>query len=296
MRFTTIASAAALAPALVSAGFDANLKRSLESRAYHADLKQSLGTARVHNRCDYTVYLWSVKKDEGCSEGNMKVLQPGESYSEKYRDDRDDIGVSIKISKTNKCKAAATKAEEFSHDITQLEYHINHASPEFNYNFLDVSFVDCLHNKCPGRDKFYLKSGNNGDVRLATAGADKAICPILSCSSVEECSTMAYVLPDDVQTKTCEPAADMDFYMCVDSVDEDYTPEEPKKEEPKEEEKPEPTSAKEEPTSAEKAAITPAPEVVPVKAKKVKTEIVYVTKVEYVHAKRHAHAHKHFRA
>jgi hypothetical protein len=288
MRFITIASAAALAPALVAA-------------TYHADLKQNLGTARVHNRCDYPLYLWSVKKDQGCEEGNMKVLQKGESYSEKYRDDQDHIGVSIKISKTNRCKGLIAAGEEI--DITQLEYHINHDNPDFMFNFLDVSFVDCLGKNCPGRNKFYLKSGNNGDARLATAGADKAICPILKCSSEEECATMAYILPDDVQTKSCEPAADMDFYVCADSPD-DYEESEP---EPApsssdEEEKPEPTSTNEEPTYAEAdveaAAITPAPVEAPFKEKKIKTEVVYVTKYEYVNAKRHAHGHqhKHFRA
>lgn len=286
MRFTTFASAAALAPALVSA-------------SYNADLKENLGTARVHNKCDYPVYLWSVKKDQGCESGSMKTLKPGESYSEKYRDDYDETGVSIKISKSTKCKG--TYHDEI--DITQLEYHINHDNPDFLYNFLDVSFVDCLSGTCPGRDKFYLKSGNNGDVRLATAGADKAICPILSCSNADECATMAYILPDDVQTKSCEPAADMDFYLCVDSAD-DNSYEEPAPSSSEEEKKPEPTSTKEEekPSSvaeyAQKAEITPAPIETPVKQKKIKTEIVYVTKYEYVNAKRHAHGHqhKHFQA
>lgn len=277
MRFSTIAALAA--PALVSG-------------AYHADLKNNLGVARVHNRCPYPVYLWSVKKDEqGCADSDMTVLKPGEMYSEKYRDEYDNIGVSIKISKSNRCKGLLSANENI--DITQLEYFINHASPDFHFNFLDVSFVDCLGEDCPGRDKFYLKSGNNGDARLATAGADRAVCPILKCSSKEECATMAYILPDDVQTKTCEPAADMDFYMCVDNPEDG-----PTAEEPEEEEKPKPSPAKE-PKVANKAAansqVTPAPQDVPVKEKKIKTEVVYVTKYEYVNAKRHAHGHAHKR-
>jgi len=263
-----------------------------------ADLKNNLGVARVHNRCPYSVYLWSVKKDEGCDAGDMTTLKPGESYSEKYRDDYDEVGVSIKISKSNRCKGLISANENI--DITQLEYHINHASKDFHFNFLDVSFVDCLGEDCPGRDKFYLKSGNNGDARLATAGADGAVCPILKCSSKEECATMAYILPDDVQTKTCEPAADMDFYMCVDDPEDGPTAEEPEEEEP---EKAEPTSIKEAPKVANKAAaapeVTPAPKDLPAKEKKIKTQVVYVTKYEYVNAKRdshaHAHAHKHKR-
>lgn len=283
MRFATIAALAA--PALATQAMSAS------------ELKNNLGVARVHNRCPYPVYLWSVKKDEGCDASDMTMLKPGESYSEQYRDDRDEIGVSIKISKSNRCKGLIAANENI--DITQLEYHINHADKDFHFNFLDVSFVDCLGEDCPGRDKFYLKSGNNGDVRLATAGLDKAVCPILSCSSKEECATMAYILPDDVQTKTCEPAADMDFYMCVDNPEDGPTAEEPE-EEYKEEKKPEPSSIKEAPKIANKAAtnpeVTPAPQDVPVREKKIKTEVVYVTKYEYVNAhKRHAHGHAHKR-
>jgi hypothetical protein len=291
MRFSTIASAAAIAPALVSA-------------ASLADLKNNLGSARVHNRCDYPVYLWSVKKDMGCSAAAMKTLKPGESYSEVYRDDHSDVGVSIKISKTQQCKG---------NDITQLEYHINHASELYHHNYLDVSFVDCIGETCPGRDGFYLKSGNNGDERLATQGEDKAICPIISCDSLESCGNPraadnlydVYINWDDRATKTCEPAADTDFYLCVSSPDEEA----PKQEE-EDEEKPAPSSSEKEevatPTldvaakakEVNAAQITSAPEK-PVNEKpNVKTEVVYVTQYEYVNAKRHAHGHRHqhFRA
>lgn len=293
MRFSIIASAAALAPTLASAS--------------NADLKATLGTARVYNKCDKPVYLWSVKKDQGCEKSKMVKLEPGASpYSEQYRDDGDDVGVSIKISWTEQCKGP---------DITQLEYFINHA-PGFDYNYLDVSFVDCLGGKCPGRDKFCLKSGNNGDARLATAGLDKAICPVLKCKSMEECASMAYILPDDVQTKTCEPAADMDFYLCSDSheegADEEPQEEKPQEEKPEEEEpespsqpteeKPAaPTSVAELPSKVEDVSaseITPAPEEQP-KEPKVKTEVVYVTEYAYVNEKKrhaHGHRHKHFRA
>jgi hypothetical protein len=285
MRFSTIASAAALAPAMVSA-------------ASNADLKENLGVARVHNRCPYPVYLWSVEKDQGCDKGVMKTLNTGESYEEKYRDDFDSIGVSIKISKTEQCKGTLATGENI--DITQLEYHINHDNPNFLYNFLDVSFVDCLGGDCPGRDKFYLKSGNNGDPRLATAGADKAICPILSCNSKELCSTMAYVLPDDVQTKSCEPAADTDFYLCTDSP-EGGDDSEPVPSSSQAEETPSATPILDLDVEAKVAAapeVTPAPQEQPKNNAKVKTEVVYVTKYEYVNAKRHAHGHRHreFRA
>ena len=295
MRFSTIASAAALAPALAAANSN-------------ADLKNNLGVARVYNKCDKPVYLWSVKKDQGCDQSKMVKLEPGAApYEEKYRDEGDDIGVSIKISWTEQCKGNIARGDNI--DITQLEYHINHA-PGFNHNYLDVSFVDCLGGKCPGRDKFCLKSGNNGDARLATAGADKAICPILKCNSVEECATMAYILPDDVQTKTCEPAADMDFYLCSDSYEHDEKPQEPEEEveeekpesssQPKEEEPAAPTSiavpSKAQDVSA--SEITPAPEEQP-QEPRVKTEVVYVTEYATIEQKKrhaHGHRHKHFRA
>jgi hypothetical protein len=284
MRFSTIASAAAFAPVLVSAN-------------YNSDLKNSLGTARIHNKCKYPVYLWSVLKDQGCDDGVMEKLEPGGTWSEKYRDDKSEVGVSVKISKTTKCKGNLASGEQI--DITQLEYYINHA-PGFNFNFLDVSFVDCGGNNCPGRDKFCLKSGNNGDPRLAIAGETKAICPILSCKSVEECSTMAYVLPDDVQTKSCEPAADMDFYLCADSPDSDGDLGEVEKPSPKVEPKPEPTSER---PQISKANIAAAPQITPgpapeQKKLKIKTEtvIVYKTVAHPPPHKRHAHGHKHFHA
>ncbi|KAF2746357.1 hypothetical protein M011DRAFT_478337 [Sporormia fimetaria CBS 119925] len=276
MRFSAIASAAALAPALASA-------------AYTADLKNNLGKARVHNRCPYPVYLWSVHKGDGCDQAEMTTLKTGESYEETYRDDRDAIGVSIKISKDKRCKGDTTNDPRGDYqDITQLEYHINHAHKDFHFNFLDVSFVDCLNESCPGRDKFFLKSGNNGDPRLATAGIDKAVCPQLRCSSKEECATMAYILPDDVQTKSCEPAADMDFYMCVDNA-EDQAPEE--QPEAPEEEESAPTPIVAEIKAASAPEITAAPVEQPKHNPKIKTEVVYVTKYEYVNAKRHAHNH-----
>jgi hypothetical protein len=276
----------------------------------NADLKSNLGVARVYNKCDKPVYLWSVKKDQGCDQSRMIKLEPGAApYEEKYRDEGDDIGVSIKISWTEQCKGSLARGENV--DITQLEYHINHA-PGFNHNYLDVSFVDCLGGTCPGRDKFCLKSGNNGDDRLATAGADKAICPILKCNSKEECATMAYILPDDVQTKSCEPAADMDFYLCSDSYEHDEKPQKPKEEVKVEEEKPKSSSQPKEekpaaPTSiavpskahdVSASEITPAPEEQP-QEPRVKTEVVYVTEYATIEQKKrhaHGHRHKHFRA
>lgn len=298
MRFSTYASAAALAPALASA-------------AYHADLKEKLGFAKVHNRCPYDVHLWSVKADMGCDTGVMKTLKTGESYSERYRDDDTNTGVSIKISKTEQCKG---------NDITQLEYFINKDPAKlFYYNYLDISFVDCIDGDCPGREAYYFKSGNNGDERLATAGADKAICPILACDNFEDCGNPqaeshglynVYINWNDNATKTCEPAADVDFYLCVSSPDEESS--EPEEKEPEteapapsstEEEKPEPTSEEAEPTDADvdvagAPQVTPAPEVPAAGKSNIKTEVVYVTQYEYVNAKRHAHGHRHrnFRA
>ncbi|KAF2261544.1 hypothetical protein CC78DRAFT_349935 [Lojkania enalia] len=246
-----------------------------------------LGTARVFNRCPYTVYMWSIVTALGCSPDEAIVLKPGESYSEGFRLPEGDIGVSIKISKTKQCKGV---------DINQLEYFINNKSEAYSSNYLDVSYVDCQGMDCPAsNDGFYLKSGNAGG--MYAANDVNEICPILSCSSAAECSTMAYVLPDDRQTKSCNIAADLDFYMCGSEAPGAEEPEPASSSQQVESSTPEPTStvaSSSEIKVVQEAAITPAAEEKP-KVYNVKTEVVYVTEVAYVNAKRHAHGHVHKR-
>jgi hypothetical protein len=259
--------------------------------------------ARIINRCDYDVHLWSVYKGDGCPDDGMVTLKSGETYSENYPDSTDGkTGVSIKISKTQQCKG---------NDITQLEYfRQTDGNEDYRFNYLDVSYVDCEGEDCPARkDGYYLVAGDQSGVNVASAA--NTFCPILSCHDAASCDKISYVLPDDVQTKTCHLNQSMDFYMCggeAPSGDYGSSPSEPESSaEPsssstKQNEysaaKPTPTSASDEDTysvdiDVAVAAVTPAPEKEDEKPnpKLTKTKVVYVTAYEYVNAKRHAHDH-----
>jgi hypothetical protein len=263
--------------------------------------------ARIINRCDYDVHLWSVYKGDGCPEDGMVTLKTGETYSENYDNSTDGkTGVSIKISKTQECKG---------NDITQLEYFRKTDGPtEYQFNYLDVSYVDCEGEDCPARkDGYYLVAGDQSGVNTASAG--NTFCPILSCHDAASCDKMSYVLPDDVQTKTCHLNQSMDFYMCggeAPSGDYSSSPSEPESSA-----KPSSSSTKQAEYSAAKptstsassasdeedsytadieiaaAAVTPAPQKQDENPYQglTKTKVVYVTAYEYVNAKRHVHDH-----
>lgn len=276
MQLITFLSAASALVATTSATRNAV---ELNTKCDH-----SKPVARVINRCDYTVHLWSVYRGEGCPADQMVTLKKGEVYNENFPDDDgSSVGISIKISKTQQCKG---------NDITQLEYYLERKDPKYAMNYLDVSYVDCLNGDCPTRNEgYYLQAGNQQGE--AKASAANTWCPVLSCHDVVSCAKMSYILPDDVQTKTCDLKSSMDFYMCGGNAPtEDYpaVPASPAK--------PSPTSVKEtygdNKFKADAAAVTNAPEVkVPAKHQKTKTqvEVVYVTAYKYVNAKRHAHGH-----
>lgn len=270
--------------------------------ALNKEVDTSKPLARVHNRCDYDVHLWSVYKGDGCPSNEMVTLKKGEVYQENYQDPKGgDVGVSIKISKTEECKG---------NDITQLEYFIQKHSPGFNFNYLDVSYVDCPDDEgdCPTRKEgYYLCVGNQtGPVK---ASAANTWCPILSCHDAASCNKMSYVLPHDVQTKTCEPDQNMDFYMCGGEAPGDEEESEPSSSAaPSTTQKASSTTAQatssavassedsyETEYKVAAAAVTPspAPVIEPEQAyeQKIKTEVVYVTAYETVNAKRHAHGH-----
>ncbi|KAG9191875.1 hypothetical protein G6011_10609 [Alternaria panax] len=267
--------------------------------------------ARVINRCDYDVHLWSVYKGGGCPDDGMVTLKTGETYSENYADSTDGkTGVSIKISKTQQCKG---------NDITQLEYfRETNGNEAYQYNYLDVSYVDCEGEDCPARKEgYYLVAGDQSGVNVASAS--NTFCPILSCHDAASCDKMSYVLPDDVQTKTCHLNQSMDFYMCggeAPSGDYGSSPSEPESSSESSAEpstsstkKTEYSAAKPTPTPTSTsdsdedsytadtevaaAAVTPAPEKEDEKPYQglTKTKVVYVTAYEYVNAKRHAHDH-----
>ncbi|KAL5113857.1 hypothetical protein ACEQ8H_008277 [Pleosporales sp. CAS-2024a] len=181
-------------------------------------LKQSFNAAqpyaRIINRCSYPVYLWSVFRGEGCPVSQMVTLNTGEIYAENYAMAQDTAagrngqGVSIKISKAPQCKP---------NDITQLEYFMDNrdTTPKgYQMNYLDVSYVDCLGNNCPTRNEGYYLQVGTPSVRALRKTTDNSWCPILSCHDAASCALMSYVLPDDIQTKTCDLVSSMDFYLC----------------------------------------------------------------------------------
>lgn len=296
MQFITLLSAAAATIATASA------ERSAVTLNKGCD--KSKPYARIVNRCDYPVNLWSVLKGQGCPASQMVTLKKGESYAENYAkatDTQDGRGVSIKISKTEDCKA---------NDITQLEYFLDNRAqtpPAFQLNYLDVSYVDCLDGDCPSKKEgFYLQAGNS-DVRASKVTTDNSWCPILACHDAASCAKMAYILPDDIQTKTCDFESSMTFYMCGsnapsegDDVPASSAPASSSKK--VETPAPKPSTTAKAPSSAadykvNAAAVTPIAEIKDNKPPKVKTKVVYVTAYEYVNAKRseHGHAHAHAR-
>lgn len=296
MQLITFISAVAATIATVSA--DAANRNAV---TLNAKCDTSRPYARIINRCDYPVNIWSVLKGDGCPTNQMVTLKKGEIYSENYitaKESGDGRGVSIKISKTEQCKG---------NDITQLEYFLDNRdeTPEkFRLNYLDVSYVDCASD-CPTKKEGYYLQAGSSTARAARASADNSWCPVLSCSDPVSCAKMSYILPDDVQTKTCDLDSSMDFYMCGSqppSGDDDKpassapasTSKKPDASSPKA------SSTVKAPSSADYkvniAAVTPAAEVKDtVKTPKVKTKVVYVTAYEYVNAKRHEHAHAHAR-
>ncbi|CAO2652774.1 Nn.00g021850.m01.CDS01 [Neocucurbitaria sp. VM-36] len=279
MKLITLISAASAMVATASARSAVDLNKECDhSQPY----------ARIINRCDYPVYLWSVFKGDGCPADEMVTLEKGDTYSENWQDPSNGVGVSIKMSKTEKCK---------SNDIVQFEYFLEKSNSDYAYNYLDVSYVDCLDGDCPTKNEgYYLVAGNQ--TGAATASAGNTWCPILSCHDAVSCAKISYILPDDVQTKTCDLSSSMDFYMCGgDAPSEDYNSAPASSSEQATSSTPSPTSVQDSYTENLKvnaAAVTNAPDVKEVeKQQKTKTqfEVVYATVYEYVNAKRHAHGH-----
>ncbi|KAL6710909.1 hypothetical protein ACN47E_006784 [Coniothyrium glycines] len=283
MQLTTLLSAAA------SVAFASASGAVVNTAELNKSCNKNEAYARVINRCDYDVHVWSVKKGAGCpvNSDSMVTLKKGEVYNENYQVDPDNVtGVSIKISKTTQCKG---------NDIVQLEYFLEKNKPDFNYNYLDVSYVDCLGGDCPTKSEgYYMVAGNQ--TGRATASAANTWCPILACHDAVSCAKCSYILPDDVQTKTCDHDSNMDFYMCGgDAPTEDYgSAPAPASSNKAGSSKPAPTPSEDDSYKAKAAAVTP----VAIKdadnygqKTRTKVEVVYVTAYEYVNAKRHAHNH-----
>lgn len=289
MQLTLLSVAAAIA-ATVSATSD----ESKTAVQLLAECDLSMPHTRVINRCDYDVYIWSVFKNMGCDDSAMVTLKKGEIYSENFRYPRGgDTGVSIKISKTQQCTGS---------NIVQLEYFMEKSPLKEAYwgNYLDVSYVDCLGGDCPTKKEgYYLDAGNDFFRSLKKSAA---WCPILACQDAASCAKMSYIMPDDVQTKTCDLDANMDFYMCG-SEAPNGDADEPASSAPASSKKvetptPKPTTTAESYSTQAgdynvkaAAVVTPAAEVPEVKEPKVKTKVVYVTAYEYINAKRSEHGH-----
>lgn len=287
MQLLTFASAAAMV-ATVSA-YGEGPKQKMNALQLQDSFNPNQPYARIVNRCDYDVYLWSIIDAIGCN--GMVTLKKGEAYHENYQMPIDGKGTSIKISKKPVCKGL---------DITQLEYYIEKNKPGFNGNYLDVSYVDCLGDDCPTmKEGYYLRAGDQL-TKATTASANNKICPVLSCTDEASCKKISYVLPDDIQTRSCDTDQSMVFYMCGGDPpsSNDSAPASsssaPSSKAAYSAPKPSiasPVVPKPSPIKSDAAYITSAPEVKEAKVPKVKTNVVYVTKYEYVNAKRHAHGH-----
>lgn len=280
MQLITLISAASAMVATASARSAVDLNK---------DCDTSQPYARIINRCDYPVYLWSVFKGDGCPADQMVTLKTGDTYSENWQDPSNGVGVSIKMSKTEQCK---------TNDIVQFEYFLEKSNPDYAYNYLDVSYVDCLDGDCPTKKEgYYLQSGDQ--IGKYASSASNTWCPILSCNDAVSCAKISYILPDDVQTKTCDLKQNADFYLCGgEAPSGDYDSAPASSSEQATSSTPSPTSVQDSYTENAKvnaAAVTNAPEVKEVEKQQQKTktqfEVVYATVYEYVNAKRHAHGH-----
>lgn len=288
MHLTSVVSAAAMVAA-VSA-----LERSAVS--LNGLINNKNGQAIIVNRCDYDVNLWSVYKGTGCPLDGMVTLKKGEQYSEDFADSKQSngVGVSIKISKTTQCKG---------NDITQFEYFYDDSNinPDYNGNYVDVSYVDCPGQDCPTmKEGYYFRTGDQKTAQTQSVNNANTRNPIMSCTDPASCAKISYVLPDDVQTKYASLGQNVYYYMCGGQApsanDNKPAVSSQKVDTPAPKPTPSKASSAAENVKVNAAAVTPAAEVKePVHVPKVKTNIVYVTKYEYVNAKRAEHVHQHAR-
>jgi hypothetical protein len=278
---------------------------ALTAQAPVPKIKRDLGSAKVVNRCSYDVHVWSVHKEMGCDASAATVLKTGESYVEKFRTgDKFAGGVSIKLSKFDTCGGK---------DLSQLEYKIE-KEEKYAGNYLDMSFVDCKGGNCPGwNDGYYLKSGNAGDKNGVKMASDEnnEHCPIFNVANAVQAAKVAYVDPNDRQTKFCNEGADLELYLCGSeapgAASDNKAPASSSKpaasssQAPTSQAAPKPTTTQAAPkpivsldvdivkaAAVTPAAVTPAPQAQPTA---VKTMVEYVTVM--VDAKRHAHGRRH---
>lgn len=154
MRFTTavVASVAALAP-----------------------LASAVGNAKVENKCNFPVYLWSV----GSSVGPRQTIKSGHGYSEVLHHDPTSGGIALKI--------------------TTTENGLYDGSPQTNYAYtLD------------GNTIWYDLSDVFGD---AFSGHELEVVP--SVSTCPDICWPKGVSPSGSQTKNCQASSDITLTLCA---------------------------------------------------------------------------------
>jgi hypothetical protein len=270
MQLITLAAITALSAT-------ASAYSGIKSNWFNSTCKGDQPRARIVNNCPYKVYAWTVDSDDSkydCKFHEGLEIAPGGFYWENYRP-ASTGAISIKIGKEERCHSDGS--------ILQLEYNIVPS-----VNFLDVSYVNCQKKNCPtAAEGWKLVSGNEGG-KYKTEGLDESVCPIITCSSIEDCAKHSYINPDDIATKSCDKKANLDFFMCGESGS--YPAPVPSKKPYK---APAPTIPAyiDDAGEVEAPAYTPAPE----HPKVVKTEIVYKTvhvdPHKYSHRRRHANHH-----
>lgn len=303
MHLLSLAAVAALS---ASASAYSGIKSNFFNSTCNADKPR----ARIVNNCPYTVWAWTVDSDDteyDCKFHDGLEIPSGGFYWENYRPAS--VGaISIKIGKEDRCNTYGS--------IVQLEYNIVPS-----VNFLDVSYVDCPNRDCPTATEGWKLVSGNENGRFQTAGLDKSVCPIISCSDIDDCAPNAYILPDDIATKSCDKQANLDFYMCgaegsaskpkgpsrghgnghgkgkgrPDRESENKPDERPhgKPEYSAPAPAPVPTSAVEYAAARLEA---PAPTQAPDSPRVVKTELVYTTVHVNAHARAHRRRHQNFHA
>lgn len=147
----------------------------------------ALGSAIVHNQCDFDVYLWAV----GDLSGSMETIAAnGGAWSQQYQNNPDGGGMSIKLGSDPKCD-----------NITQFEYTLDGASLWY-----DLSNIN----------------GYPFASRGVTVVPTDSTCRGVACPAGQTLCAQAYNVPtDNFATAECGSDADSVVVLCSDATDTD---------------------------------------------------------------------------
>ena len=135
------------------------------------------GTAVVHNKCQFHVWLWSF---DGIQAVPAHKLTPGAMFAESYRQGQNGGGISIKIARGD---------NPYTNPIEQLEYKVDSTL------WYDLSEI----NGHPFADqKILLKPSRH-----------------TGSACVDVTSETAYQQPDDTATKACSLNTDLLLTLCA---------------------------------------------------------------------------------